>query len=98
MIKKIPLAGIAAASLCGSAVYVLAVPGTEVMASTSQRAIKGDRLDIRPLATACSEHAWPYYNSACVRDRRRPGGWALEVRILSADRLSLAKSAAHTTR
>lgn len=95
MIKKNIVIAIAATALFGSVAYVLAVPDTEVMTSISQPAIKGDQLDIRPLGTACSQHVWPYYDNTCLRDRRRSMGWAREVRVVSADRLSVTKSAAH---
>jgi hypothetical protein len=92
MIKANIVTGITATMLLGS---VLAVPGTEVMASISQPAIKGDRLDIRPIGTACSQRAWPYYDNACLRDPRRPTGRTREFRIVSADRLPVTKPAAH---
>ena len=95
MIKTNIVSGIAAMAVFGSVVYVLAVPSTEVMASIPQPAVKSDRLDIRPIGTACSQHAWPYYDNACLRDRRRPTGRAREVRVLSVDRLPVTKSAAH---
>jgi hypothetical protein len=98
MFKKSLSAGIAAAALCGSVAYVLAVPGTEVMASGSKPGVKGDRLDIRPPASACSQHAWPYYSSDCVRDLRHPERRARAVRVVSADRSPLVKPAVHTTR
>jgi hypothetical protein len=98
MNKKLLTGSIAAATLIGSVAYVLAVPGTEPVAGTSHRGIKGDRLDIRPLATSCSEHAWPYYNNACLRDRRRPGERARAVRVVSADRLSPVKPVVYAAR
>jgi hypothetical protein len=94
MIKTNIVTGIAATTLLGSVVYVLAVPDIEVMA-ISQPAVKGDRLDIRPIGTACSQHAWPYYDNACLRDRRRPTDRTREVRVVSADRLPVTNPAAH---
>ena len=36
-----------------------------------QQVGKADRLDIRSLiGPACSQTVWPYYESACLRDRR----------------------------
>jgi hypothetical protein len=98
MIKKNIVTGIAAMTLFGGVAYVLAVPGTEVMASISQPAVKGDRLDIRPLGTACSQHAWPYYDNACLRDRRRSTGLTREVRVVSTDWLPVARPAAYNAR
>jgi hypothetical protein len=79
----------AAAAVVGAAV-VLAVPGfsPSVEAQTSNPAVKTDRLDYRPLGTACSERAWPYYGPECLRDRREVAGKARVVRIVSIDRLS----------
>jgi hypothetical protein len=51
---------------------------------------KGDRADIRPLATKCSQHAWPYFEASCLRDPTKPLGQARDVRLISTDRLVLA--------
>jgi hypothetical protein len=91
MIKTL-IAGIAAATLLGSVVYVLAA-GTEVMASTSQPAVKGDLFEIRWSGIVC-QRAWPYYDSSCLRDPSRPGSRARTVRVVSADRLTAMKPAA----
>lgn len=50
---------------------------------------KGDRADIRPLATNCSQHAWPYFEAACLRDPNKPFGHARDVRLISTDRITL---------
>ena len=39
----------------------------------------------------CQQQVWPYYQSACVRDDRRPAGQAASVRLISADRPQAAK-------
>jgi hypothetical protein len=39
----------------------------------------------------CQQQVWPYYQSACVRDDRRPAGQAASVRLISADRRQAAK-------
>ena len=95
MINKAFSAYILATALSGSVLYVLALPGFEVIASPTQPAFKGDRLDIRPLGNACGEQAWPYYISTCVLDLRLPDGRARAVRIVSSDQSSTAKLAAH---
>src|SRR5262249_46346847 len=33
------------------------------------RALKGDRLPIRPVGTGCADAAWPYYKDECVHSR-----------------------------
>jgi hypothetical protein len=58
----------------------------EVEASTPAAARKGDRLDIRPTGTGCSQQAWPYYETKCMRDRTQPGGQARDVRLVSLER------------
>lgn len=94
MINKVLSACIFATALFGSIVYVFALPGFEVIASTSQPAVKGDRLDIRTLGTTCGQQAWPHYTSACLLDPRRPDGRARAVRIVSHDQSSAVKLAA----
>jgi hypothetical protein len=91
MIKTL-IAGIAAATLLGSVVYVLAA-GTEVMAGTSQSEFAGNRFDARWAGSVC-ERAWPYYDSSCLRDSTRPGNRARDVRIVTTDRMPAAKPAA----
>lgn len=76
MINRIVSACILAATLSGSIVCGLAMPSFEVIASPSQPEVKGVRLDIRPLETACGQQTWPYYSGACVVDLRRPDGRA----------------------
>jgi hypothetical protein len=51
---------------------------------------KADRMDVRPLGSACSERGWPYYEVTCLRDSNRPTGRARTVRIVSPDRISLS--------
>lgn len=84
--KVIP--AIAAAAI-GAAV-VVAIPGfsPEADASTPPKVVKGDRLDIRPIGKDCSLQAWPYYESGCLRDRKRAMGQARTVRVISTDRLT----------
>ena len=94
-INKILYACVGAMTLFGSIDYVRGVPNSEINASTSQRALKGDRLDIRPLGTACSQQTWPYYDNACLRDLRGPVRRVRAVRVVSADRLPITNPVAH---
>ena len=86
---------IAPAVLAAFIVYdVTVAPGLAGMVETSapQRALKGDRLPIGP---ACSQAAWPHYESMCVRNRTQPTDQpqqVRQVRIVSADRLSSAQA------
>lgn len=60
----------------------------QVLASSPVAGAKGDRADIRPLGTDCSENAWPYFEAACLRDARHPLQEPAQVRIISTDSLS----------
>jgi hypothetical protein len=79
-------AGVAATFLLCSAVYMLAAPGNNVTA-ISQAAAGGDQPLNHSVGSGCSEKAWPYYESNCVRDLRQSIGRARVVRIVSTDRL-----------
>lgn len=80
----------ALAAMALGATVVLALPGfsPQVEAGTGSHslAVKSDRLDIRPLGAGCSQHAWPYYETQCLRDRRQAAGKArVVVRIIAVD-------------
>ena len=77
---KFLTASIAATILLGVVLNVLGTE-TEVMASSSQVAAKGDRLDIRPNETLCGD--WPFYHHACLRDLKNSDGHARKVRVKS---------------
>jgi hypothetical protein len=47
---------------------------------------KADRIDFRPVGTACSEKAWPYFEPNCLRDRNNAMGAARPVRVIPTDR------------
>jgi hypothetical protein len=47
---------------------------------------KADRVDFRPLGTACSQNAWPYFEANCLRDRNQVMGEARPVRVITTDR------------
>jgi len=81
MIKTFMIASLAAAALVGGFSLFIA-PSTEVEASTPST--KGDRLDLDRAKAKCSEHAWPYFPSTCIRDYRRPTGEASHVRMVFA--------------
>jgi hypothetical protein len=58
----------------------------QVQASSPEPGAKGDRADLRPLGTHCSQNAWPYFEAACLHDARSPLVEPRQVRIVSADR------------
>jgi hypothetical protein len=77
------------AALIASAVTILPSFSDRVVASAPIHSGKGDRLDIRPLGTACSEKAWPYFEAKCLRDGRSPLGQVKAARIVTTDRAGL---------
>ena len=85
MLKTI-YAIIAAAFVAGCLIAFQGVL-SEVEAHGSTVGAKGDRADLRPLAVACSERPWPYFEAGCLRDARNPYGMARDVRMVSTDRL-----------
>jgi hypothetical protein len=80
MLKTIAAA--AALLLIAGAVTLWSATGN-VEASTPPAAAKGDRLDIRPTGTDCSQRAWPYYEAKCLHDRKQPTGQARDVRLVA---------------
>jgi hypothetical protein len=77
--------------VAGAAVAITLLPNfaPEVAAGTPPHVTKGDRLDLRPLGSQCSERGWPYFEAACLRDRRQQFGEARAVRVVTADRPAL---------
>ena len=66
--------------------YLLAlIPGaiSQAPSAIPSPAVKSDRLETAARAAACSEFAWPYYDSTCLHDSRRSGGEARKVRFVS---------------
>jgi hypothetical protein len=80
------LSGLAAMSLGAGMVLALTGFGPEAGAGTPPTVVKADRLDIRPTGRDCSQHAWPYFEAQCLRDRTQLHGQARQVRIVSTDR------------
>src|SRR4051812_14629323 len=76
-----------AALVAGGATILLSGASDMVVASAPIHAGKGDRLDARPIGTECSQQAWPYFEAACLRDKRMAMGEAKPVRIVTSDRL-----------
>ena len=46
--------------------------------------LSGDAMNARPAGSSCSSRAWPFYDTVCLRDLRRPDGRARAVRIVVA--------------
>jgi hypothetical protein len=74
------------------AAVVLALPGfspnVEARTDNPRLAMKSDRLDERPIGTACSHRAWPYYEPRCLRDLRPSARRPRAVRMIALDSLS----------
>ncbi len=90
----------------GVAAVLLLIGGTAMFADVGADAraprmgVKGDRLDLRPLGSNCSQRGWPYYESECLRDRLKPGGQTDGVRRIGANRevFKIAQSHTHDRR
>jgi hypothetical protein len=86
-----PISAIVLAALVAGAWIVLPGNSDQVVASAPLHKGKGDRLDIRPIGINCSEQAWPYFEANCLRDRRAAMGKARTARIVTADRVQVAR-------
>ncbi|NEW87906.1 MULTISPECIES: hypothetical protein [Rhodopseudomonas] len=84
MIKALSV--IAIAAFAAAAVTILPGFAPQVEASVPQALAKGDRLDIRPLGTACSEQAWPNFEPACLRNVRSGHAPIGQARLVTAER------------
>ncbi len=78
-----------AAVLVASFVAGLAVtaPGVTPEVEAHTYAIKGERMEIRDIGTACSERGWPYFELKCLRDANAPTRQARAVRMVGTDRV-----------
>jgi hypothetical protein len=83
------IAAVSGAGLLAS-VLVL-IPGVTSAVQAHMYSVKGDRLDVRPFGSACSERAWPYFEASCLRNTNSPTRQARVVRIVSTDRLAGAQ-------
>ena len=79
------IATITAATLIAAA-FVIAAPSTEVKASAPTPG-NSDSLPVQKFGPSCSQEAWPFYESECVRDYRQASGQAAKVRHVSFVRL-----------
>ena len=94
MIRKAyrSISAIALAALIAGAITVLPSFSASVVASAPLHSGKGDRLDVRPLGSQCSEQAWPYFEAKCLRDNRVAlGKVGTTARIVTADRIQASR-------
>jgi len=75
----------AVAAAAAIAAIFVAAPSLSPQVEASAPAVDGksDRADARPLATNCSQKAWPYFEAACLRDSRNSFGQARDVRFVA---------------
>jgi hypothetical protein len=81
MIKAV--SAIAVAAFVAAALSILPGFAPQVEASVPQALAKGDRLDIHPVGSNCSE--WPNFEASCLRV---PGSRIMirQARLVTADR------------
>jgi hypothetical protein len=79
------LSAIAIAAVAAGALTVLPGFAPQVEASTPQALAKSDRLDIRPVGAACSEQAWPNFETSCLRNAVSKTT-VKQARLVTADR------------
>lgn len=79
------------AALIAGTFTILPSFSDKVVAKAPINSGKGDRLDVRPLGTQCSEQAWPYFEASCLRDKRIAMGKVKDSRVVTTDRISVAR-------
>lgn len=77
---------IVAAAIVSAAFIALLSLSMNLEANADVPGRKSDRADIRPLATDCSQHVWPYFEASCLRDPSKPFGQTRNARVISTDR------------
>ena len=74
---------IAVAAIVAACLVAFPSLSFQVQAGSPVAGAKGDRADIRPFGTDCSQNAWPYFEAACLKDTRYPLAQPGQVRIVS---------------
>lgn len=87
-----------AAAAAIAAALVMLPSLSQVQAHGPVYGVKADRADARPIGPKCSQHEWPYFEAACLRDPRQPFAQARQVRIIPLDRLPAIESTAVASR
>lgn len=83
MIKA--LSAVAVAAFIAAALTILPGFAPQVSASTPVALAKGDRLDVRPVGTDCSQQTWPNFETSCLRAAGAKTT-VREARLVTADR------------
>jgi hypothetical protein len=76
----------AAATIAAGVMLIPALSG-QVEASEPQVAAKADRLDYRPFGKECSQRAWPYIGTNCLRNTVSARREVKSVRLVTTDRI-----------
>jgi hypothetical protein len=80
------LSAIAIAAFVAAALTILPGFAPQVEASVPVPLAKGDRLDIRPLGTNCSEQAWPNFEPSCLRRANAAKAPISQARLVTPER------------
>ena len=91
MVRIIAAIPFAALLVCGATV-AFGLTGTADV-SRPQVALKGDRPTTRPIGPACSQAAWPNYESSCLR-HAQSDTQPRQVRMIAIDRKPVTGSRA----
>jgi hypothetical protein len=89
---------IAAAAVIAACLVLSPSLTPQVEAGAPAASGKSDRADTRPLGRDCSQHAWPYYEAACLRDTSDRLAEPREVRFVQMDHRAIVKPAAIASR
>jgi hypothetical protein len=83
MIKS--LTALAIFALLGASVIALPGFAPKVEASETTALVKGDRLEILPVAANCMQQVWPNFDGSCLR-HSESGALVREARLVTARR------------
>ncbi len=80
------LYAIAAAAIVAACLVLSPTLSPSVEAGAPAINGKSDRADTRPLGIDCSQRAWPYYESSCLRDTANRLAQPHDVRFIPMDK------------
>jgi hypothetical protein len=83
---------VAAAAIVAACLVLSPSLSPQVEAGAPAVGGKSDRADTRPLGMDCSQHAWPYYEPACLRDTSNRLAEPREVRFVPMDKRTPTKA------
>jgi hypothetical protein len=77
---------VAASAVAAACIVAFPTLSQQVRANPPAQAIAAERIEARPAVTTCGQNAWPYLDTACLRNAGGPIVQTHEVRLVSADR------------